>query len=56
MMVRQTIKGTRRFELRHHIAQSGIKYKSDMHFESVPILLDLHPFHGGFRITGGVYF
>jgi hypothetical protein len=24
--------------------------------ESVPILLDLHPFNGGFRVTGGVYY
>ncbi len=43
-------------ELRPSITYSGIKYKADVHFESVPILLDLHPFHGGFRITGGVFY
>ncbi len=43
-------------ELSPSITQAGIKYKADFNFESVPILLDLHPFHGGFRITGGVYF
>ncbi len=43
-------------ELRPSIAQAGIDYKSDVHFESVPILLDLHPFHGNFRVTGGVFY
>ena len=43
-------------ELRPSTTQAGIKYKGDMHLESVPILLDLHPFHGGFRITGGVFY
>ena len=43
-------------ELRPSTTQAGIKYKADMHLESVPILLDLHPFHGNFRITGGVYY
>lgn len=38
------------------IAQAGIQYKTDVHFESIPILLDLHPFHGGFRVTGGVFY
>ena len=42
-------------ELRPSITEAGIDYKSDIHFESIPILLDLHPFHGGFRITGGVF-
>jgi hypothetical protein len=44
------------FELRPSTTQGDIKYKADVNLESVPILLDLHPFHGGFRITGGVYF
>ena len=43
-------------EIRPSTTQAGINYKSDVHFESVPILLDLHPFHGSFRITGGVYY
>jgi hypothetical protein len=43
-------------ELRPSLTEGDIKYSADVHLESVPILLDLHPFHGGFRITGGVYF
>ncbi len=43
-------------EIRPSTTQAGINYKSDVHFESVPLLLDLHPFHGSFRITGGVYY
>jgi len=43
-------------ELRPSTTQGDIKYKGDVNLESVPILLDLHPFSGGFRITGGVYF
>jgi hypothetical protein len=43
-------------ELRPSTTQAGIKYKGDLHLESVPILLDLHPFHGNFRITGGVFY
>jgi len=43
-------------ELSPSTTQAGIKYKSDLHLESIPILLDLHPFHGNFRITGGVYY
>ena len=43
-------------EIRPSTTQAGINYKSDVHLESVPLLLDLHPFHGGFRITGGVYY
>ena len=43
-------------ELRPSITEAGIKYKADVHLDSVPILLDLHPFHGGFRVTAGVYY
>lgn len=43
-------------ELRPSTTQGDIAYKADVHLESVPILLDLHPFHGSFRVTGGVYF
>ena len=43
-------------ELRPSTTQGDIAYKADVHLESVPILLDLHPFHGGFRITGGVFY
>ena len=42
--------------LRPSITEAGIKYKADVNFESVPILLDLHPFHGNFRVTGGVFY
>jgi hypothetical protein len=42
--------------LRPSTTQGDIKYKGDVNLESVPILLDIHPFNGGFRITGGVYF
>lgn len=43
-------------DIRPSATYSGIKYKADVNFESVPILLDLHPFSGGFRITGGVFY
>jgi hypothetical protein len=43
-------------EIHPSTTQAGIKYKGDLHLESIPILLDLHPFHGNFRITGGVYY
>jgi hypothetical protein len=43
-------------ELRPSITEGGISYSSDLHLESIPILLDLHPFHGSFRITGGVFY
>jgi len=42
--------------LRPSTTQGDIKYKGDVNLESVPILLDIHPFNGGFRVTGGVYF
>ena len=42
--------------LRPSITSAGIKYKGDLDFETIPILLDLHPFHGGFRVTGGVFY
>jgi hypothetical protein len=42
--------------LRPSITYSGIKYKADVDFESIPILVDLHPFHGNFRVTGGVFY
>ena len=43
-------------ELRPSTTQGGINYKGDVNLESVPILLDIHPFSGGFRITGGVFY
>jgi hypothetical protein len=42
--------------LRPSIDEGGIKYKADVDFQNIPILLDLHPFHGNFRVTGGVYY
>ncbi len=44
------------FSFRPSITQGDIKYKADVQLQNVPILLDVHPFHGGFRITGGVYY
>lgn len=43
-------------DLRPSLTQGDIKYDADVQLQSVPILLDLHPFHGNFRITGGVYY
>ncbi len=43
-------------ELSGSLTEGDIAYQADLHLESVPILLDLHPFHGGFRITGGVFY
>ncbi|MDH5639610.1 MAG: hypothetical protein OEZ04_14075, partial [Nitrospinota bacterium] len=42
--------------LRPSTTQGDISYKGDVLLQSVPILLDVHPFHGNFRITGGVYY
>lgn len=33
----------------------GVDYTGDLEFQDAPILIDFHPFHGNFRITGGVY-
>ncbi len=43
-------------ELRPSTSQGGINYKADVRLETVPLLIDLHPFHGNFRITGGVFY
>ena len=42
--------------LRPSTTQGDISYKADIQLQSVPILLDVHPFQGSFRITGGVYY
>ena len=42
-------------EWRPSTTQGGINYKADIRLESAPLLIDIHPFHGNFRITGGVY-
>lgn len=44
------------FSLRPSTTQGDIKYDADLHLQSVPILIDVHPFQGGFRITGGVFY
>ncbi len=35
---------------------SGVNYSIGTDFNSVPILVDFHPFHGGFRLSGGIYY
>ena len=42
-------------EWRPSTTQGGINYKADARLETAPLLIDIHPFHGNFRITGGVY-
>ena len=42
-------------EWRPSTTQGGINYKADVRLETTPLLIDIHPFHGNFRITGGVY-
>ncbi|MCZ6512636.1 MAG: hypothetical protein O6857_01770 [Nitrospinae bacterium] len=42
-------------EWRPSTTQGGINYKADARLETIPLLIDIHPFHGNFRITGGVY-
>ena len=44
------------FSFRPSTTQGDIKYKADVQLQNVPILIDVHPFHGSFRITGGVYY
>ena len=41
---------------RPSITEGDIDYKADIELQTVPILLDIHPFHGNFRVTGGVFF
>ncbi len=36
--------------------EGGINYSFDLNLMSVPILVDYHPFKGGFRLTGGAMF
>ncbi len=31
-----------------------IPYSGNLHFQTIPVLLDYYPFHGVFRITGGM--
>jgi len=42
-------------EWRPSTTQGGINYQADVRLETAPLLIDIHPFHGNFRITGGVY-
>ena len=41
---------------RPSVNEGGLNYKGDVNFETVPILLDFHPLHGGLRVTAGVYY
>ncbi len=43
-------------EFRTSVEQSGIRYKGEVGLNNALILIDFHPFHGNFRITGGVYY
>ncbi|MCH7501076.1 MAG: hypothetical protein IH886_13915 [Nitrospinae bacterium] len=42
-------------EWRPSLTEGGINYQADVRLETTPLLIDIHPFHGNFRITGGVY-
>lgn len=44
------------FDFSKSLTEGDIDYEADLHLQSVPILIDVHPFHGSFRITGGVYY
>jgi hypothetical protein len=44
------------FELRPSLNEGGLKYKGSVELETIPILVDVHPFNGGFRVTGGVFY
>ncbi len=44
------------FSFRPSTTQGDISYKADVQLQTVPLLIDVHPFNGSFRITGGVYY
>ncbi|CAI2717391.1 Putative Outer membrane protein domain-containing protein [Nitrospina watsonii] len=33
----------------------GVDYQADLEFQDAPLFIDVHPFHGNFRVTGGVF-
>ncbi|CCQ91209.1 putative Outer membrane protein domain-containing protein [Nitrospina gracilis 3/211] len=33
----------------------GVDYEADLEFQDAPLFIDVHPFHGNFRVTGGVF-
>jgi len=33
----------------------GVDYTADLEFQDAPLFLDVHPFGGSFRVSGGVY-
>ena len=43
-------------EFRPSINKAGIDYSADVDLETVPLLVDLHPLYGNFRITAGVFY
>ena len=43
-------------EFRPSIDEAGIDYKANVDLETVPLLVDLHPLHGNFRVTAGVFY
>jgi len=43
-------------EFRPSINKAGIDYSADVDLETVPLLVDLHPLHGNFRVTAGVFY
>lgn len=43
-------------EFRPSIDTAGIKYKANVDLETIPLLVDLHPLHGNFRVTAGVFY
>jgi len=42
--------------INHAEEVSGVNYSIATDFNSVPLLVDFHPFHGGFRLSGGIYY
>ena len=42
--------------IKHGQEISGVNYNIETDFNNVPLLLDVHPFRGEFRLTGGLYY
>ena len=47
--------GYNSFNYKGNTTQSDIAYDYKLKLQSIPLLLDLHPFGGGFRVSSGVF-
>ena len=47
--------GYNAFNYKGNTTQSDIDYDYKLKLQSIPLLLDLHPFGGGFRVSSGVF-